>query len=144
MKQQLLRSIRGLAILFGLVYGASFLLKDVASEVRGIGSSVEGQNEPVTGQLKTFDDVKGVNEAKEELEEIVAYLRNPSQFQRLGGKLPKGVLLTGAPGTGKTLLAKAIAGEADVPFFSAAGSEFDEMFVGVGAKRIRKLFESGE
>lgn len=93
---------------------------------------------------KTFKDVKGCNEAKEELEEIVEYLKDPAKFTRLGGKLPKGVLLTGPPGTGKTLLAKAIAGEAGVPFFYRAGSEFEEMFVGVGARRVRALFQAAK
>ena len=82
-------------------------------------------------------------EAKEELQEIVEFLKNPSKFQKLGGKIPKGVLLAGAPGTGKTLLAKAVAGEAGVPFFSSSGSDFVEMFVGVGASRVRDLFEQG-
>ncbi len=92
----------------------------------------------------TFADVAGVNEAKEELEEIIEFLKDPKKFQRLGGKIPKGVLLMGAPGTGKTLLAKAVAGEADVPFFSISGSDFVEMFVGVGASRVRDLFEQGK
>jgi len=91
----------------------------------------------------TFNDVAGVDEAKEELQEIIAFLKDPKKFQRLGGKIPKGVLLYGAPGTGKTLLAKAVAGEAGVPFFSASGSEFVEMFVGVGASRVRDLFAQG-
>lgn len=89
----------------------------------------------------TFDDVAGVEEAKEELKEIVAFLRNPKDYGRLGAHIPKGVLLVGAPGTGKTLLARAVAGEAGVPFFSISGSEFVEMFVGVGAARVRDLFE---
>ncbi|MGC9964879.1 MAG: ATP-dependent zinc metalloprotease FtsH [Syntrophobacteraceae bacterium] len=88
----------------------------------------------------TFDDVAGIDEAKAELEEIVEFLREPEKFQKLGGKIPKGVLLVGAPGTGKTLLARAVAGEAGVPFFSMSGSEFVEMFVGVGAARVRDLF----
>jgi cell division protease FtsH len=88
----------------------------------------------------TFADVAGIDEAKEELQEVVEFLKNPEKFQRLGGKIPKGVLLVGAPGTGKTLLAKAVAGEAKVPFFSISGSEFVEMFVGVGAARVRDLF----
>ncbi|OQY38004.1 MAG: cell division protein FtsH [Candidatus Cloacimonetes bacterium 4572_65] len=87
-----------------------------------------------------FDDVAGVDEAKEELHEIVEYLKNPKKFQRLGGRIPKGILLVGRPGTGKTLLAKAVAGEANVPFFSVSGSDFVEMFVGVGASRVRDLF----
>ncbi len=88
----------------------------------------------------TFADVAGIDEAKEELKEVVEFLRNPGKFQRLGGKIPKGVLLVGAPGTGKTLLARAVAGEANVPFFSISGSDFVEMFVGVGAARVRDLF----
>jgi len=91
----------------------------------------------------TFADVAGCDEAKEELQEIIEFLKDPAKFQRLGGKIPKGVLLYGAPGTGKTLLAKAVAGEAGVPFFSASGSEFVEMFVGVGASRVRDLFDQG-
>src|SRR6266480_3152347 len=91
----------------------------------------------------TFADVAGCDEAKEELREIIEFLKDPAKFQRLGGKIPKGVLLYGAPGTGKTLLAKAVAGEAGVPFFSSSGSEFVEMFVGVGASRVRDLFEQG-
>lgn len=93
---------------------------------------------------KTFDDVAGVDEAREEVKEIIEFLKNPEKFQRLGGRLPKGVLLIGPPGTGKTLLAKAIAGEADVPFFSISGSDFVEMFVGVGASRVRDLFEQAK
>lgn len=89
---------------------------------------------------RRFSDVVGIDEAKNELQEIVLYLKNPGMFTRLGGKLPKGLMLTGPPGTGKTLLARAIAGEAGVPFFYTSGSEFDEMFVGVGAKRVRELF----
>jgi cell division protease FtsH len=92
----------------------------------------------------TFKDVSGIEEAKEELEEIINFLKEPKKFTRLGGKIPKGVLLVGAPGTGKTLLAKAIAGEADVPFFSISGSDFVEMFVGVGASRVRDLFIQGK
>ncbi len=91
----------------------------------------------------TFANVAGVEEAKEELQEVVEFLKNPKQFQRLGGKMPKGVLLAGSPGTGKTLIAKAVAGEADVPFFSISGSDFVEMFVGVGASRVRDMFEQG-
>ncbi|MCC7299839.1 MAG: ATP-dependent zinc metalloprotease FtsH [Verrucomicrobia bacterium] len=91
----------------------------------------------------TFADVAGVDEAKEELQEVVEFLKNPKQFQRLGGKMPKGVLLAGSPGTGKTLIARAVAGEAEVPFFSISGSDFVEMFVGVGASRVRDMFEQG-
>ena len=92
----------------------------------------------------TFQDVAGIDEAKEELKEIIDFLKDPQKFQKLGGKIPKGVLLVGPPGTGKTLLAKAIAGEANVPFFSISGSDFVEMFVGVGASRVRDLFEQGK
>jgi cell division protease FtsH len=92
----------------------------------------------------TFKDVAGIDEAKEELEEIIEFLKDPHKFQKLGGRIPKGVLLVGPPGTGKTLLARAIAGEADVPFFSISGSDFVEMFVGVGASRVRDLFEQGK
>jgi len=94
--------------------------------------------------VKTFADVLGADEAVEELQEVVSYLKSPERFTRLGGKLPKGILLTGEPGTGKTLLAKAIAGEAGVPFFYRAGSEFEEMFVGVGARRVRALFSAAK
>ncbi|MDD9936966.1 MAG: AAA family ATPase, partial [Myxococcales bacterium] len=92
----------------------------------------------------TFDDVAGIDEAKDDCEEIIAFLKDPKKFQRLGGRIPKGVLLMGSPGTGKTLLARAIAGEAGVPFFSISGSDFVEMFVGVGASRVRDLFEQGK
>jgi len=98
----------------------------------------EGQNKV------TFNDVAGVDEAKEELQEVIEFLKDPKRFQRLGGKIPKGVLLMGPPGTGKTLLAKAVAGEAGVPFFSISGSDFVEMFVGVGASRVRDLFEQAK
>jgi cell division protease FtsH len=100
----------------------------------------------LTGQQKkaTFKDVAGVEEAKEELQEIIEFLRDPQKFQKLGGRIPKGVVLVGPPGTGKTLLARAIAGEANVPFFSISGSDFVEMFVGVGASRVRDLFDQGK
>ena len=96
-----------------------------------------------TGRI-TFEDVAGIDEAKQELEEIVEFLKDPQKFQRLGGKIPKGVLVVGPPGTGKTLLARAIAGEANVPFFTISGSDFVEMFVGVGASRVRDMFEQGK
>merc|ERR1711970_1271490 len=92
----------------------------------------------------TFDDVAGIDEAKQELEEVVEFLKDPKKFSRLGGKIPKGALLVGPPGTGKTLLARAIAGEARVPFFTISGSDFVEMFVGVGASRVRDMFEQGK
>src|SRR5512132_1841021 len=92
----------------------------------------------------TFADVAGIDEAKQELEEIVEFLKDPQKFQRLGGKIPKGCLLVGPPGTGKTLLARAIAGEANAPFFTISGSDFVEMFVGVGASRVRDMFEQAK
>jgi cell division protease FtsH len=95
-------------------------------------------------ERKTFDDVAGIDEAKDELQEIVDFLKNPAKFQKLGGKIPRGCLLVGPPGTGKTLLARSIAGEAGVPFFSISGSDFVEMFVGVGASRVRDMFEQGK
>ncbi|KAF3786462.1 ATP-dependent zinc metalloprotease FTSH 11 [Nymphaea thermarum] len=136
------------------VLGAAALQKYVGS-LGGIGSPGVGSsssyapkelNKEITPEknVKTFKDVKGCDDAKHELEEVVEYLKNPTKFTRLGGKLPKGILLTGAPGTGKTLLAKAIAGEAGVPFFYRAGSEFEEMFVGVGARRVRSLFQAAK
>ena len=97
-----------------------------------------------TQKKVTFKDVAGVDEPKEELQEIIEFLREPQKFQKLGGRIPKGVLLMGPPGTGKTLLARAVAGEASVPFFSISGSDFVEMFVGVGASRVRDLFEQGK
>ncbi len=99
---------------------------------------------PNPAERVTFEDVAGVDEAKEELKEVIDFLKDPKKYQRLGGKIPKGVLLVGPPGTGKTLLAKAVAGEADVPFFSISGSDFVEMFVGVGAARVRDLFEQAK
>ncbi|KAK3219207.1 hypothetical protein Dsin_013177 [Dipteronia sinensis] len=140
----------------GLVWvmGAAALQKYIGS-LGGIGTSGVGSSSSYTPKelnkevmpeknVKTFKDVKGCDDAKQELVEVVEYLKNPTKFTRLGGKLPKGILLTGAPGTGKTLLAKAIAGEAGVPFFYRAGSEFEEMFVGVGARRVRSLFQAAK
>ena len=91
-----------------------------------------------------FDDVAGEDEAKENLQEVVDYLHDPSKYQDIGASMPKGILLVGPPGTGKTMLAKAVAGEANVPFFSMSGSEFVEMFVGMGASKVRDLFKSGQ
>ncbi|WP_142848791.1 ATP-dependent zinc metalloprotease FtsH [Telmatospirillum sp. J64-1] len=109
----------------------------------GFGKSRARMLTEKTGRV-TFEDVAGIDEAKQELEEIVDFLRDPQKFQRLGGKIPKGCLLVGPPGTGKTLLARAIAGEANVPFFTISGSDFVEMFVGVGASRVRDMFEQGK
>ena len=132
-----------LVLYFGLLSYMTLVLITLAVETSGImkkvGSAKANQAQP-QNQTVRFSDVHGCEEAKEELQELVEFLKNPEKFSTLGGKLPKGVLLTGPPGTGKTLLARAVAGEAGVPFFFASGSEFDEMYVGVGAKRIRELF----
>ncbi|TKY74122.1 ATP-dependent zinc metalloprotease FTSH 11 [Spatholobus suberectus] len=147
-------------ILFIVVMGLVWVMGMVALQkfivsLGGIGTSSAGSSTPYAPKelnkevmpeknVKTFKDVKGCDDAKQELEEVVEYLKNPTKFTRLGGKLPKGILLTGSPGTGKTLLAKAIAGEAGVPFFYRAGSEFEEMYVGVGARRVRSLFQAAK
>ena len=105
----------------------------------------QGQDlRPQGDEDRRFDDVAGVDEAKEELREVVDFLKNPKKYQRLGGRIPKGVLLLGPPGCGKTLLARAVAGEANVPFFFMSGSEFVEMFVGLGAARVRELFQQAK
>ena len=109
----------------------------------GFGKSKAKLLNEAVGKV-TFDDVAGIDEAKQELEEVVEFLKDPSKFSRLGGKIPRGALLVGPPGTGKTLLARAIAGEANVPFFSISGSDFVEMFVGVGASRVRDMFEQAK
>ena len=109
----------------------------------GFGKSKAKMMNELKGKV-TFNDVAGVEEAKEEVEEIVEFLKDPKKFSRLGGKIPRGALLVGPPGTGKTLLARAIAGEAGVPFFTISGSDFVEMFVGVGASRVRDMFEQGK
>ena len=135
----------GWVIPIGLFFGLSFFLRRAAT--RGpltFGKSrVKLYDQNVTNRV-TFDDVAGVNEAKDELREVVDFLKNPAKYQAIGARIPKGVLLVGPPGAGKTLLARAVAGEAVVPFFSISGSEFIEMFVGVGAARIRDLFEQAK
>ena len=129
--------------LYGLLGYFSLVVMTVAVEMSGVlrkvgtTANAEAQSEK---QTVRFSDVHGCEEAKEELQELVEFLKNPEKFSTLGGKLPKGVLLVGPPGTGKTLLARAVAGEAGVPFFYMSGSEFDEIYVGVGAKRVRELF----
>ena len=143
-RAQLWRTLRTLGLAFVLVSGVGALV-DAQGGLAGGGRGGAGvlhnpDLRPQAGSPARFDDVKGVDEAKHELSEVVEFLKDPSKFTALGGKLPKGVLLVGPPGTGKTLLAKAVAGEAGVPFFYASGSEFEEMFVGVGARRVRDLF----
>jgi len=143
MMLQLLFNI-GPFILLGLIW--FFMLRQMQSGGNKALSFGKSRARLLSMQQKkiTFKDVAGVDEAKEELKEIIDYLREPQKFQKLGGRIPKGVLLVGPPGTGKTLLARAVAGEANVPFFSISGSDFVEMFVGVGASRVRDLFEQGK
>ncbi|KAL8759194.1 MAG: hypothetical protein Q9199_000952 [Rusavskia elegans] len=130
---------------FGLVGYFTLVIMTIAVEASGILKKVGGfqatEAQP-QDQTTRFSDVHGCDEAKEELQEVVQFLKDPAKFSTLGGKLPKGVLLVGPPGTGKTLLARAVAGEAGVPFFYMSGSEFDEIYVGVGAKRVRELFNN--
>ncbi len=133
---------------FLLILGIAFFVmrqmqKNAGSGAMGFGKSKAKLLTEKHGRV-TFDDVAGIDEAREELQEIVEFLKDPSKFARLGGKIPKGALLVGSPGTGKTLLARAIAGEANVPFFTISGSDFVEMFVGVGASRVRDMFEQAK
>src|SRR6195952_3631313 len=133
---------------FLLILGIAFFVmrqmqKNAGSGAMGFGRSKAKLLTEKHGRV-TFDDVAGIDEAREELQEIVEFLKDPTKFARLGGKIPKGALLVGSPGTGKTLLARAIAGEANVPFFTISGSDFVEMFVGVGASRVRDMFEQGK
>ncbi|KPK99872.1 MAG: cell division protein FtsH [candidate division Zixibacteria bacterium SM23_73_3] len=123
-----------------------FMLRQMQGGPKGLFSFGKSKAKLLTGDRPkvTFQDVAGTDEAKEELQEIIEFLKDPAKFQKLGGKIPKGALLLGAPGTGKTLLARAVAGEAGVPFFSMSGSDFVEMFVGVGASRVRDLFDQGK
>src|SRR5436309_2686681 len=133
---------------FLLILGIAFFVlrqmqKNSGSGAMGFGKSRARLLTQKEGKV-TFDDVAGIDEAREELQEIVEFLKDPSKFARLGGKIPKGALLVGSPGTGKTLLARAIAGEAGVPFFTISGSDFVEMFVGVGASRVRDMFDQAK
>ncbi|MBI5222382.1 MAG: ATP-dependent zinc metalloprotease FtsH [Candidatus Magasanikbacteria bacterium] len=127
-------------LVLAIIYFMSRQVQGINNRAMGFGQSAARQVKPDDKNQKTFKDVAGAKEAKEELSEIVEFLKDPKRFTEMGAKIPKGVLLMGAPGTGKTLLAKAVAGEAGVPFFSISGSEFVEMFVGVGASRVRDLF----
>lgn len=145
-KQQVWRTIRMVIFAFFVFTGLNALISRAVEE-RGLGGPFGANNEVkahAPDDSYSFKDVEGVDEAKEELREVVSFLKDPDQFKRLGGKLPKGVMMMGPPGTGKTLLARAIAGEAAVPFFYCSGSEFDEMYVGVGARRIRDLFATAK
>ena len=141
---QILSSTIPFLLVFALIYFLFY--RNMASGARGAFSFGKSRARLMTRDTNkiTFKDVAGADEAREEVQEIIEFLRDPKKFQRLGGRIPKGVLLVGPPGTGKTLIAKAIAGEAQVPFFSISGSDFVEMFVGVGASRVRDMFEQGK
>ena len=140
---QILSSTVPFLLVFGLIYFLFY--RNMSSGSRGAFSFGKSRARLMTRDTNkiTFKDVAGVDEAREEVQEIIEFLRDPKRFQRLGGRIPKGVLLVGPPGTGKTLIARAIAGEAQVPFFNISGSDFVEMFVGVGASRVRDMFEQG-
>ena len=141
---QILSSTVPFLLVFALIYFLFY--RNMASGARGAFSFGKSRARLLNRDNNkiTFKDVAGADEAREEVQEIIEFLRDPKKFQRLGGRIPKGVLLVGPPGTGKTLIAKAIAGEAQVPFFSISGSDFVEMFVGVGASRVRDMFEQGK
>jgi cell division protease FtsH len=141
---QVLSSVLPVVLVFGLLY--FLFMRQMKSAGHGAMSFGKSRARVLNRDRNkvTFENVAGIDEAKEEVQEIILFLKDPKRFQKLGGRIPKGVLLMGPPGTGKTLLAKAIAGEADVPFFSISGSDFVEMFVGVGASRVRDMFEQGK
>ena len=141
--QDVLISFLPFLLIIGLLY--FLFVRQLKNAGRGAMSFGKSKAKMLTREKDsvTFKDVAGCEEAKEEVAEVVDFLKDPKKFQRIGGRIPKGVLMVGPPGTGKTLLAKAVAGEADVPFFSISGSDFVEMFVGVGAARVRDMFEQG-
>jgi cell division protease FtsH len=139
----LLASVLPFVLILGVLY--FLFIRQIRAAGKGAMSFGKSRAKLLTRDRDkvTFKDVAGCDEAKEEVSEVVEFLKDPKKFQKMGGRIPKGVLMVGPPGTGKTLLAKAVAGEADVPFFSISGSDFVEMFVGVGASRVRDMFEQG-